>query len=330
MSIGFRLWSAGLLFAIILATGTTGFSLIEGWNPIYAFYVTVITATTVAFVDPQPLSSAGQVFNVFLAVFSVLAFLYVLSIVLQLVVEGELGFLLSSRSMRRRISGLRAHYVVCGYGRVGSQIAREFSRREIPFVIIEQNVEALERLRRDGHLFVEGDPTADTVLGESRLEQARGLLAASDSDSQNTYIALTAKSLYPKLLVVARAGRSENEAKLARAGAERVVSPYRIAGRRMALTALQPALAEFVDAFAEGGVSGRILSEVAVTSASFREGKALGDLLETDPMPLVLGILRGDGKVVVGPGSEDMLFTGDVLILLGDEESTGHLALSVA
>src|SRR3990170_5949272 len=126
MSIRLRLLTAGILFAGLLLMGILGFSLIEGWNPLYAAYVTVITATTVAFVDPRPLSAGGQLFNVFLAIFSVGAFLYVLSIVLQLVVEGELGQLLGARRLRSRVARLRDHYILSGFGRVGEEIAREF------------------------------------------------------------------------------------------------------------------------------------------------------------------------------------------------------------
>src|SRR3990172_2324555 len=139
LSIRFRLVTAGLLFAGLLTMGTVGFTLIEGWGPLYAAYVTIITAITVAFVDPRPLSDGGRVFNIFLAIFSVIAFLYVLSIVLQLVLEGELAQMLGVRRMKGRIEAPADHNILCGYGRVGTEIAREFADRGVPFVILHSN-----------------------------------------------------------------------------------------------------------------------------------------------------------------------------------------------
>jgi len=325
MSLRFRLLSAGVLLLIILIMGTAGFSLIEGWNPLYAFYVTVITATTVAFVDPRPLSASGQVFNVFLAVFSVIAFLYVLSIVLQVVVEGELGFLWSSQRMRRRVATLRRHHILCGYGRAGREIAAEFKERGVSFVVIETTLESLEALRLDGHLFVQGDPAVDETLKNAGITRAAALLAASDSDTQNTYITLAAKSLCPNILVVARVGRRENEAKLARAGADRVLSPYRLAGRRMALAALQPLVGDFVDGLAIPSRLSRLLGQVVVTAGSVLDGKMLSEIL-TPPQELVaLAILRDSDTVVVGPKEDEILHAGDALLLLGEEQQITEL-----
>jgi len=320
MSLRFRLVSAGILLAVILIMGTTGFSLIEGWNPLYAFYVTVITATTVAFVDPRPLSASGQVFNVFLAVFSVIAFLYVLSIVLQLVVEGELGFAWSAQRMRRRVAALRRHHILCGYGRAGREIAAEFKERRVPFVVIETTPESLEALRSDGHLFVEGDPAVDRTLEEAGIDHALTLLAASDSDSQNTYITLAAKTLHPDVLVVARVGQPYNEAKLVRASADRVISPYRLAGRRMALAALQPLVGDFLDTVAGLGAGSQLLTQVPVTAASPLEGKTLDEISGLSPGLVVLGVLREQEAVVVRPTAGETVREGDVLLILGVEQ----------
>jgi len=320
MSLRFRLVSAGILLVVILIMGTTGFSLIEGWNPLYAFYVTVITATTVAFVDPRPLSASGQVFNVFLAVFSVIAFLYVLSIVLQLVVEGELGFLWSSQRMRRRVASLSRHHVLCGYGRAGREIAAEFKERGVPFVVIETTPESLEALRIDGHLFVEGDPAVDETLEIAGITRAAALLAASDSDTQNTYITLAAKSLCPNILVVARVGQPENEAKLVRAGADRLVSLYRMAGRRMALAAIAPLVGDLVDTVAGLGAGSQLLTEVLVTAGSALDGKTAGEIIGLSPGLLVLGILRDGETVLVGPPPDEIMREGDVLLILGEEQ----------
>ena len=319
LSIRFRLVTAGLLFAGLLTMGTVGFTLIEGWGPLYAAYVTIITATTVAFVDPRPLSDGGRVFNIFLAIFSVIAFLYVLSIVLQLVLEGELAQMLGVRRMKGRIEALADHNILCGYGRVGSEIAREFAARGVPFVIVESNPEAITRAQASGHLMLEGDATSDAVLREAGIERARGLLAASDSDAGNTFIVLAAKALRPDLYIVSRAGRTESESRMHRAGADRTISPYAIAGRRMALSVLQPLMVEFIDTLATGRHEEQILAEIEISAESGLGGRTIEDVMESCRGAVVLGVQRATGAIQVGPRGTISLEVGDRLIVLGDE-----------
>lgn len=294
--------------------------LLEGWSFIDALYMTVMTVTTVGFREVQPLDTAGRLFTMFLAIAGVGAIFYALLGLFQFLLEGELGAYLGGRRMKGRIESLRNHYILCGYGRVGSEIAQEFAERGVPFVIVESNPEAIEIARERGYLIVHGDATTDTVLREAGIERARGLLAASDSDSGNTFIALTAKALRPDVYVVSRAGRAESEARMKRAGADRVFSPYVIAGRQMAISALQPMVVEFIDTAAARPEGAPVLAEIDVAQDSELVGRTIHDLLHTCRTVVVLGLQKATEELEVGPRGDTTLQAGDRLIVMGHED----------
>ena len=221
--------------------------------------------------------------------------------------------------MKSKIEALRDHYILCGFGRVGTEIAREFADRGVPFVIVESNSEAIARAQASGHLLVEGDSTSDAMLREAGIERARGLLAASDSDAGNTFIVLTAKALRPDLYVVSRAARPESEPQMRRAGADRAISPYAIAGRRMALSALQPLMVEFIDMLATGRQEEQILAEIEISEESGLGGRTIEDVIQPCGEAVVLGVQRATGAIQVGPRGGTRLEVGDRLIVLGDE-----------
>ncbi len=322
--------AVSLLFLLLLVTfGVTGYMLIENWSFLDALYMTVITVTTVGFREVEPLSDGARIFTIFLVIFGVGVAFYVLTSIVQVTVEGQVGRILGVRRMKGKISTLRNHYILCGFGRVGEEIAREFSERRIPFVIVESNPEAIAGLRELPYLFIEGDATADTTLREAGIERARCLLAASDSDSGNTYITLTAKALNPSIFVVARVGRPENMPKLRLAGADRVISPYLIGGRRMALSALQPLMVDFMDTLATGRHGEQILGEIEITEDSALAGLSLREALSPCPSATPLGIQRRDGSLMVGPRPEQILSIGDRLMVFGNEAELERLSRKV-
>jgi len=317
----------GLLF-LLLGIGTLGYMIIEGWSLLDSLYMTVTTVTTVGFREVQPLDTAGRVFTICLILLGVGVALYILVGIVTLVVEGKLGLALGERRMRARIQDLRNHYILCGFGRVGEEIGREFGERGVPFVVIESNAEAIGRARERGFLLIEGDAASDAVLIEAGIEHARCLLAASDSDAGNTYIILTAKAIRPDILVVARAGQPSNQQKMLRAGADKVTSPYLIGGRRMALSALQPLVVDFVDTLVgRGGALGEhIIAEVVATEECGIAGCSLSDVVRGATNANILAIHRATGEVVVGPRESDVVGAGDRLIVLGRESDLAALA----
>jgi len=208
---------------------------------------------------------------------------------------------------------------------VGEEIARELKARGTPFVIVDSNSEALGRARRHSHLLVEGDATSDLTLEEAGIAHAACLLAASDSDSGNTYITLTAKALNPSVFVIARVGQPDNESKMRRAGADRVISPYMLAGRRMVLSALQPLMVDFVDTLSRGRHGEHILVELEVAEDSCLASGPVREVRDLCPSATILGIQKDDGQLIVTPRPDEVLAIGDRLMVYGEEEELERL-----
>jgi voltage-gated potassium channel len=229
--------------------------------------------------------------------------------------------------MKAKIDALRNHYILCGFGRVGEEIGREFKERGIPFVVIESNPEAIGRARQRNFLLIEGDASIDGTLQDAGIARARGLLAASDSDSGNTYITLTSKALNPKALVVSRAGHPANLERMLRAGADRVISPYQIGGRRMALSALQPMVMDFIDTLTGGRADQRIIAEFEATPESGMVGRTLEEAIMAHADALVLAIQKPSGATVVGPSHATVVEPEDRVIVLGKEADLEALTM---
>jgi voltage-gated potassium channel len=315
-----RLVGGGISLFLLLAAGVAGYMIIEGWSFFDALYMTVTTVTTVGFREVQPLSSAGRAFTIAVILFGVGVAFYLLTTVVQTVIEGELAEALGVRRMKARIDALADHYILCGFGRVGEEIAREYTERGVPFVIVENNPEAIERARKYTYLLIEGDATQDANLREAGIDRARALMAASDSDSGNTYITLTAKALRPELFVVARAGHTESEPRMRRAGADRVISPYALAGRRIALSALQPLTVDFFDVLATGRSGDQILAELVVSDDSVIAGQNVHDAVQHCGSTTLLAVQQPDGELLVGPPPTYVLRPGERLMLLSNEQ----------
>ena len=315
LSPSLRLTIALALFIVALAGGTTGYLVLSEMGPLDAFYQTIITLSTVGYAEVEPFGRAEKIFTSFLIVFGVGTALYALSTMVQETVEGDLRSRLYLGRERMRIERLSDHAIVCGFGRVGQQITRELRERNTDLVVIEAREPRARLAREEGCLVVEGDATLEATLRRARLETARTLLVASDSDSGNTFITLTAKGLNPACLVVARVGLAENIAKLELAGADRIVSPYRMGARQMAVSALWPAVAGFVDTLGPG--PGLVFAHLDVDRIRGAAGQSCGEFLAGTGATL-LGLRHG-GEVIVGPPPERRLEPGDILLLLGEE-----------
>ncbi len=315
---------SGVAIASLAAIGTVGYMIIEHWGFLDALYMTVIVLTTIGFAEVKELSDEGRVFTIALAVTGIGAIFYALIAVFQFLVEGEFASILGSQRMKRQIEHLRDHYILCGFGRVGAEIAREFKARHVDFVVVESNQEAIARGSRAGYLMLIGDATSDETLTEAGVGRAACLLAASDSDEGNTFIILATKALNPDLYVVARASQSESRPRMTRAGARRVFSPYASVGRQMALSSMQPMLAEFVDtpAAAEGGQG--VLAEIEA-SVGTGAGGSVGDLLGGVPDVSVLGVQKKNGELTVAPPVGTQLLEGDRLIVIASEDALARI-----
>ena len=314
------------LLACVLATGTAWYALVEGFPPLDAVYQAVTTLSTVGFQEVHPLDTSGRMFTIVYILGGVGLLFYTATTVVETVVVGELAEELGLRRSNRKVRRMERHFVICGYGRVGREVAHELSAHDEPFVIIDRNEHTLATADHPGAAVVRGDATEEETLRAAGVERARALIAAADSDVENTYIVLTARALNPTLFIVARAGSEPAERRLTSAGADRVVSPYRIGGRGMALSAVQPMLMDFMDTLTSAR-DGSMLAEIVVTEeAAGLAGRTIQEVFPPNGGLQVMGIESATGGVQVGPRGDTAIERGDRLIVYGERDAIARLS----
>jgi voltage-gated potassium channel len=311
---------AAAAFAGLLVVGTIGFILISDEGFVDALYRTVSTVYTAGLVAP-PETTGAKLFTLLLIVWGVAIFLYVFGLVIELVVRGTVSGSWAERRMRRRVERLEGHYIICGYGRVGREIGREFQAAGVPFVVLDFNPDAIEAAIENNVHYLEGNGTEDADLAAAGLERASGLVASSDSDTDNLYITLSARAARPNLLIVARAADADAAQKLRLAGADRVVQPYSTAGREMAKLVLKPQVAAFLDAASATGGPDLHFEEIEVTAASGQGGQTIRELdVRGATGALVIAIRKRDGTFDTTPSPDAVLDEGDIVICVGTRE----------
>jgi len=311
------------LLAAALVYGTAGFMMLEGFGFVDAVYMTVTTLTTVGFGEIEPLGTGGRVFTISLIVIGMAAFFTLLAVLTSLVASGQLGRSLTRRSMRRRTDALRGHYVVCAFGRVGRSAVEELLDEEAEVVVVELDTSLETDLIDAGIPYLLEDPTREDVLLRAGIERAKALICAVDSDSVNVYITLLARALNPDLFIIGRASSTESVEALRRAGSDRVVSPYRLSGTRMATLALRPAMLEFVDMVS---VSPDLrIEELVVGERSPLTGATVRDTCAPYEGVMILAVRSPDGTLAVPPRAETVLAAGDLLIVVGPQGPLGQL-----
>jgi voltage-gated potassium channel len=313
---------------LVIAIGTAGFHFIEGWPWFDGFYMVITTLTTIGYGETHPLSHTGRVFNIFIILGGVsLAFLAVGSAT-EALLEFELQSFFGRRRMERDIGRLTDHYILCGAGRVGRSAARELARRPAPFVIIESNEAKAQKFAAENWLMVIGDATHEQTLREARIEHARGLVAATTTDATNLYIVLTARTLNPRLRIIARASEEVAEKHLLTAGADSVVSPYAFAGQRIAQTFLRPHVVSFLDtATTHLGIDLEI-GQVPIAASSHFAGKTIEtSRIRQDRGVIILAIKRENG-MHFNPSPDDPIEAGDFLIAMGEPQQLRELELT--
>jgi voltage-gated potassium channel len=317
------IWSIGALVAIVFI-GTIGYEVIEGWSLLDSIYMTITTITTVGFREVHPLSDAGRIFTIFVIIGGVGGALYVLTNIMAYLLEGQFGITMGRRRMKNRIAKLKDHFILCGYGRVGQEIAQAFSEEGVPFVIIANDQQHIAKAEKEGYLCLFGDATSDEVLKEAGIERAHGLVAAVGTDTDNTFITLSARELRPDLFIEARSSSPEAEGKLRRAGADRIISPHAIGGRRMAMLALRPAVVDFIDTVTYGRGRELELENVDVGSGSQLVGRTM-EQARSKVGITVLAMRKKGGKLLPNPPGEEIIEEGDRLIVIGTKKRLAAL-----
>ncbi len=316
-----RLLLASVFVVVILISGIVGYRLIEGWSLLDALYMTIITVSTVGFREITPLSVAGKVFTVILICGGVGTIIFAFGTLAEFLVEGHLTGLLGRRRMERRIERLNKHYIVCGFGRVGEQVAKELVQADVPFVIIDSDPDKMLKCEQECYPYVIGDAAEDDVLEAAGVGRAKGLIAVVDDDGDNTLITLSAKGVNPTIFVVARAEQAGSEPKLKKAGADRVVSPIAIGGRRIAAMVLRPLVTDYLDVMAHGEDIEFQLEESELAKDSTISGmsiKAAGVRDKTGVF--ILAIKKADGRILANPSPSEELQAGDRLVIMGTKD----------
>lgn len=321
------LWRAALLLAGVCVAGVVGFVVLEGWPLLDAVYMTAITLSTVGFLEVHPLSPAGRIFTILLLAGGVSIFFYLVGAFGEYVVSGQLRAYLRGRRMKEEIDRLTGHYIVCGYGRVGRQVVADVEGWGGRCVIIEVDPAVTHGM--DGLLLLVGDATQDQVLKAAGIERAAGLVVSTRDDAANVFITLTARALNPDIIIVARSNLPSTDQKLRSAGANHVISPYSIAGRRIATQLLYPSVTAFLDELVNVSGTDLSLDEVRVSPGSTLAGSTLSDAdVRSRIGANVIAVRRGGGpEVVSNPPAAYRFAPGDVLIVLATPEQLDELAV---
>jgi voltage-gated potassium channel len=322
-----RINRAVLALAVVTLLGTVGYLLL-GFTPLEAMYQTVTTVATVGFREVKPLTPAGMVFTMVLIVVGVGTVLYNLGVILEAVTEGHLRQFLERRRMDQRIAAMRGHVIICGHGRVGRSAREYLVANGYDVVVVDKDPHRVEGLETDVAHIV-GDVTDDAVLREAGIEHARALVAALETDADTVYLTLSARAMCPDLTIVARARTTDSKHKLVLAGATRAVNPQRIGGRRMAVFALQPDVAEFLEVVMhEEDVDFRI-EQVPVLPGSVLAGRTVGELeVRERTGALLLALRRGpDQPLEPNPAPGTPVPPGAVLIALGTQTELDALVV---
>ncbi len=320
-----------LLLALVLLIGTLGYVTIEKWSLLDSLYMTVITITTVGFREVGEVSYAGKVFTLALIFIGIGIMAYTLGMVAQAMIEIQIRSILGRRKLGLKLKSIKNHYIICGYGRIGRIIAHELKTNHIPLLVIDQDAESKESLESDDIPYIIGDATSEEVLIEAGVERAKGLVAVVLSDADNLFITMTARGLNPNLYIVTRAEDGHSEKKLKRAGANRVVLPYLIGGRKMAQTIIKPAVADFLELTVHDKSIDLKMEELLVGERSALNGVALVDSgIRQEMNVIIVAIRKKDKEMVFNPSSQTKIEAGDILIALGNNDELKRLRAILA
>jgi voltage-gated potassium channel len=312
--------AAGASLSALAIAGSAAYATL-GERPLDALYRTVAVVTTTGLASP-PRSTSEKIVTIVLQILGIAIFLYVVGIVLELAVGGVVTGLLEERRMDRVIEGLRGHHIICGYGRVGTRVARELVAAGRQVVIVDQNAEAAGRARDDGLTCLEGDASHEEVLERAGIGRAASLVTCADNDAANTFVALTAKGLQPELRVVGRASDERAAAKLRRAGADDVVSPYASAADQMAARLLRPQVTAYLTVAASQHEPDFSIEEITVPAGCPAAGKTISDLRVRERTgALIVAVRTREGELDGRPGPDLVLREGDVVIGVGTVEA---------
>jgi voltage-gated potassium channel len=306
------------LLIILLIVGTIGFSIIQEWGLLDSFYMTVITVSTVGYGEVHPLNNHGRVFASFLILLWLGTAFYTTTRLGQWVLEGKLQDVFERRKLMKDISKMKEHIVVCGMGRIGTIVAEGLQQENHQFCVVESERDREEELHQTGYRYILGDATEEDTLEEAGVSRARLLLALLPTDADNLYVTIAAKEINPQITVIARAIEERAEVRLKRAGANKVVSPYKAAGLRVLNAAIHPTAVEFMELVTHRTQLALGLEEVQVSDRSQIKDQTISQCgIRNRFGVIVVAIKRKSGEMVYNPEANETILAGDVLVIIG-------------
>lgn len=309
------------IFVALILAGTSGYHWLEGMSIIDALYMTVITISTVGFGEVRTLSPTGRVFTIALILGGGGLAAFSISVAVDFIMSGEWRVYWDTRRRFRMLSELTNHVIVCGFGRVGRNVAEELKAENVPFIIVDADEERIAHAQKRGYLTITGNAANETLLQKVGIERARAMVAVVDSDAENVFITLTARSLNPDIYIVARANYEESEPKLMSAGANRTMMPYHISGKRIVTMLVRPSVADFLDEVVHAGGLELFLEEVPIEPGSVLADKTIHETQVRSQIGVtVLACRTQEGKFNTAIGPDTILRSGELLIVLGTRQ----------
>lgn len=328
MSLLRRLIYIWLVFLSTLLAGALGYRAIEDWSFVDALYMSIITVTTVGFSEVHPLSEEGRLFTTLLILLGVACFTFSFGVITNYVIAGELRGLLGERKMRRLISSLRNHVIICGYGRMGHEMCLELQREGKSFIVVDENEDSVRQAQDDGYTAFRGDPELDETLTECGIERAVGLAAVSDSDAKNLMVVISSRGLNGALRIVARASAEDAPEKFILAGADSIYLPYRTAGRRLVQMMIRPEVVGFFeDIMHDESALGVTFESLAISKGSELDGKTLQEAAIRQRTGVhIVGVKRLEGGLERDLTPSTVLRAGDTVFVMGQSDQLDELS----
>ncbi|MDD5748695.1 MAG: potassium channel protein [Actinomycetota bacterium] len=325
-----HLRTALILLVLLIFIGTIGYMLIQNTSFLDSLYMTIITISSVGYREVtrggRAPSSMCQVFTIFIILSGLSVVVYVTTSVVEMLLEGRVLDLMGRRRVLKELKSLSGHYLICGYGRVGRQVAIECKTRATSLAVIEKETHAYELCLDDGFIAIRGDATDESVLREAGIERAKGIVTALSTDADNLYVVMTARIIRPDIFIVGRCNSDETESKLYRAGADRAISPHNVGGRRMAALLLKPLVCDFLDTITHGELVELILEDIHISKGSPLGGRSIRDTLIDELKGLaILGVKKPKREFVVNPSGSTILHEGDILIVQGSSSQIQYM-----
>lgn len=317
-----ELIGANLMLLALMATGAIGYRVIEEWSWLEGFYMTFITLTTIGFGEVRDMSDLGRVFTIFLGLGGIGTVAFIATRSAQILINSSK---LRKRQQEKMIERTKDHYILCGYGRIGSRIATDLKKRGVPFVVIENSPAKLEQIVADEHLYIDGDAELEETLEMAGIGRAKGLILTLPLDRANVFVTLVARELNQEIFILARTDKHQNKRKLIRAGANTVVSPYEIGADRMAQVVLQPNVDKFMERIRQ--TEAMNLEEIMIEAGSSLDGTTLAQSQFRQKFDaIVVAIIDSETDTMVfNPKDDAELTPGDSLVVLGSREMVQRL-----